>query len=161
MMFRFHSLLFGLLLVLASHASFAAGQNTTLDVVHDYMKAWNAHNADAASEYFSDNVEFLDASVGTPQVGRENAKTQVIEVFMQAVPDLQWKMFGEPIVNGESIAFEWEFNGTNTGPWSTETPATQRRLSFKGVSFIHLKNGKILTQHDYYDALGFNKQLGW
>ncbi|WP_261398000.1 ester cyclase [Pseudomonas sp. DR48] len=161
MMFRIHSLLFGLLLVLASHASFAAGQNTTLDVVHDYMKAWNAHNADAASEYFSDNVEFLDASVGTPQVGRENAKTQVIEVFMQAVPDLQWKMFGEPIVNGESIAFEWEFNGTNTGPWSTETPATQRRLSFKGVSFIHLKNGKILTQHDYYDALGFNKQLGW
>ncbi|QZP36034.1 ester cyclase [Pseudomonas sp. DR48] len=154
-------MLFGLLLVLASHASFAAGQNTTLDVVHDYMKAWNAHNADAASEYFSDNVEFLDASVGTPQVGRENAKTQVIEVFMQAVPDLQWKMFGEPIVNGESIAFEWEFNGTNTGPWSTETPATQRRLSFKGVSFIHLKNGKILTQHDYYDALGFNKQLGW
>ncbi|MGX1186554.1 steroid delta-isomerase-like uncharacterized protein [Pseudomonas sp. F-14 TE3623] len=158
---RIHSLLFGLLLVLASHASIAAGQNTTLDMVRDYMKAWNAHNADAAAEYFSDNVEFLDASVGTPQVGRENAKAQVIQVFMQAVPDLQWKMLGEPIVNGESIAFEWEFNGTNTGPWSAETPATQRPLSFKGVSFIHLKNGKILTQHDYYDALGFNKQLGW
>jgi steroid delta-isomerase-like uncharacterized protein len=158
---RIHSLLFGLLLVLISHTSFAAGQNDTLGVIHDYMEAWNAHDADAAAEYFADNVEFLDASVGTPQVGRENAKAQVIQVFMQAVPDLKWKMLGEPIVNGESIAFEWEFNGNNTGPWSAETPATKRPLSFKGVSFIRLKDGKILTQHDYYDALGFNKQLGW
>lgn len=158
---RIYSLIFGLLLVLASHASFAADKASTLSVIHDYMSAWNVHNADAAAKYFTDDVEFLDASVGTPQVGRENAKSQVIQVFMQAVPDLQWKMLGEPIVDGESIAFEWEFKGHNSGPWSAESPATNRPLSFKGVSFIKLKDGKILTQHDYYDALGFNKQLGW
>lgn len=158
---RIHSLILGLLLVLVSHASFAADKASTPSVIHDYMSAWNAHNADAAAKYFTDDVEFLDASVGTPQVGRENAKSQVIQVFMQAVPDLQWKMLGEPIVDGESIAFEWEFKGNNSGPWSAESPATNRPLSFKGVSFIKLKDGKILTQHDYYDALGFNKQLGW
>ncbi|MBO1536988.1 ester cyclase [Pseudomonas sp. OA65] len=154
-------MLFGLLLMLASHGVLAASQNDTLGVINDYMKAWNARDAEAAAKYFAEDGEFLDASVGTPQVGRENAKTQVIEVFMHAVPDLQWTMLGEPIINGESIAFEWEFKGHNTGPWSTETPATQRPLSFKGVSFIRLKEGKIFTQHDYYDALGFNKQLGW
>lgn len=158
---RIHSMLFGLLLILTSHGVLAASQNDTLGVIHDYMKAWNARDAEAAAKYFAEDGEFLDASVGTPQVGRENAKTQVIEVFMRAVPDLQWTMLGEPIVNGESIAFEWEFKGHNTGPWSPETPATQRPLSFKGVSFIRLKEGKIITQHDYYDALGFNKQLGW
>ncbi|PNY78779.1 polyketide cyclase [Pseudomonas fluorescens] len=154
-------MLFGLLFVLASQAGVAAEQSRTLTVVNNYMKAWNAHDANGVAKYFDDNVEFLDASVGTPQVGRENAKTQVIEVFMNAVPDLQWKMLGEPIVNGENISFEWEFNGKNTGAWGINTPATQRPLAFKGVSFIRLKDGKILTQHDYYDALGFNKQLGW
>lgn len=121
---RIYSVLFGIVLALASHASFAASQNETLSVIRNYMKAWNTHDADAAAEHFADNVEFLDASVGTPQVGRENAKTQVIQVFMQAVPDLQWKMLGEPIVNGESVAFEWTFNGNNTGPWSADTPPT-------------------------------------
>jgi steroid delta-isomerase-like uncharacterized protein len=158
---RIHSLLIGAFLVLISHAVLATEQNDSLVVVRDYMNAWNAHNAEAAAGYFAQNVEFLDASVGTPQVGRENAKTQVVQVFIQAVPDLQWKMLGEPIVNGENIAFEWEFKGTNTGPWNAETPATNRPLSFKGVSFMRLKDGKVLTQHDYYDALGFNKQLGW
>jgi len=158
---RIQSMLLGLLLILASHGVLASGQEQTLEIIHGYMKAWNAHDAQAAAQYFAPDVEFLDASVGVPQVGRENARSQVVEVFMQAVPDLQWKMLGEPILNGEGIAFEWEFKGNNTGPWSTETPATGRPLSFKGVSFIRLKDGKILTQHDYYDALGFNKQLGW
>ena len=39
--------------------------------------------------------------------------------------------------------------------------ATGKPLSFEGVSFIRIKDGKIAYQGDYYDALGFNKQLGW
>lgn len=158
---RIYSMLFGLLLVIVSQAGFATEQGRTLAVIREFMAAWNAHDANAAAKYFDDNVEFLDASVGKPVVGRELAKDQVVEVFINAVPDLKWTMVGEPIVNGENISFEWEFVGRNTGPWNAETPATQRPLAFKGVSFIRLKDGKILTQHDYYDALSFNKQLGW
>ncbi|MCY1549424.1 hypothetical protein D9M68_855890 [compost metagenome] len=53
-----------------------------------------------------------------------------------------------------------EFSGTNSGAWSTETPATGKPLSFEGASFIRIEDGKITYQGDYYDALGFNKQLG-
>jgi hypothetical protein len=68
----------------------------------------NTHDANGAAKYFDDKVKFLDASVDTPQGRRENAKSQLIEVFMNAAPDLHWKMLGEPIVNGENLSFEWE-----------------------------------------------------
>ena len=70
-------------------------------------------------------------------------------------------MTSEPIVSADGIAFQWQFNGTNSGAWAADTPATDKALSFEGVSFVRIKNGKIVYQGDYYDALGFNKQLGW
>ncbi|WP_256577256.1 ester cyclase [Pseudomonas sp. C9] len=126
-----------------------------------YMSAWNRHDPDAAAQYFAEHGEFLDASVGVPKVGREAARVEVIKLFIDAVPDLKWQMVGQPIIDDNNIAFEWQFDGHNTGAWAPETPATNKPLSFKGVSFIRLKDGKIATQHDYYDALSFNKQLGW
>lgn len=157
---NFYAAVVAVVFTLASQFAAAAGANTE-QVIKSYMQAWNDHKPDQAASYFADNGEFLDASVGTPQVGRQAANDNVIKVFIQAVPDLKWKMLGEPIVNGDNIAFEWEFTGNNTGAWGPETPATNKPLAFKGVSFIRLSDGKIASQHDYYDALGFNKQLGW
>ena len=42
-----------------------------------------------------------------------------------------------------------------------DTPATGKPFSFNGVTFMRVKNGKIVTQSDYDDGLGFQKQLGW
>lgn len=150
-----------LCMFLFAQLSIAAEKQSTRSIIDAYMSAWNKHDPNAAAQYFAENGEFLDASVGIPQVGRETARDKVIKLFIDAVPDLKWQMVGEPIIEGDSIAFEWQFDGHNTGAWAPETPATNKPLSFKGVSFIRLKDGKIATQHDYYDALSFNKQLGW
>ena len=32
---------------------------------------------------------------------------------------------------------------------------------FNGVTFMRVENGKIVYQGDWYDGLGFQKQLGW
>ena len=87
--------------------------------------------------------------------------TRVIKLFVTAAPDLTWKMRSEPIESSNGIAFEWTFAGTNTGAWGPDTPATGKPFSFNGVTFMRVKNGKIVTQSDYYDGLGFQKQLGW
>jgi len=78
-----------------------------------------------------------------------------------AAPDLTWKMRGEPIESANGVAFEWTFAGTNTGAWGPDTPATGKPFSFNGVTFMRVENGKIVYQGDYYDGLGFQKQLGW
>ena len=130
-------------------------------IVEGYMAAWNAHDADQAGEFLAEDAEYLDVTVGTAQKGRAAARDNVIKVFVGAIPDLKWEMTGAPIVSADGIAFQWVFSGTNSGAWSAETPATGKPVKFEGVSFIRIRDGKISYQGDYYDALGFNKQLGW
>lgn len=131
-----------------------------LVVVKDYMAAWNAHDSAAAAAHFTDNVSYYDASVGTPVVGRDAAKTQVVDAFLNAVPDAVWSMVGEPAVTGDEVAVEWTFGGTNTGAWADGTAATGKTFEIHGMSMFHVTGGHIAYQADYYDALGFYKQLG-
>ena len=142
----------------ASHISLAADSADA--VVQAYLAAWNAHDSAKAASFFADNVVYYDASVGKPIEGRDAAKTAVIDNFLTAVPDAVWTIKGQPVVQGDRVAFEWEFAGNNTGPWGDGTKATGKHFAFTGASVFSVKDGKIATQSDYYDALGFYKQLG-
>jgi hypothetical protein len=61
-----------------------------------------------------DAVDF-DATGGTPQNGKAAALDNLIKVFIDAVPDLSWRMTSEPIVSAAGIAFQGVFRGTNSG----------------------------------------------
>jgi steroid delta-isomerase-like uncharacterized protein len=134
-------------------------QDSPQSVVEAYVAAWNAHDSARAASYFADDVTYYDASVGTPAEGRE-AATAVIDGFLTAAPDAAWTMTGAPLVQDDRVAFEWEFKGTNTGPWGDGTAATGKPFAFTGASVFTVQDGKITSQADYYDALGFYKQLG-
>ena len=129
-------------------------------VVEAYLAAWNAHDSAAAAAHFAPDVVYYDASVGTPVTGAEAAKSGVIDNFLTAVPDAVWKVEGTPVVQGDKVAFEWTFSGTNSGAWGDGTAATGKTFSFSGASVFVVTGGKITHQSDYYDALGFYKQLG-
>lgn len=149
--------------VLALAAVFAlpgAARADALATVEAYVGAWNAHDAAKAAEYFADDVVYYDASVGEPQNGRDAARTNVIEAFLNAVPDAKWERVGDPVVQGDAVAFEWTFSGTNTGDWSDGTKATGKTFTIHGLSMFRLKDDRIVYQGDYYDALGFFTQLG-
>jgi steroid delta-isomerase-like uncharacterized protein len=128
-------------------------------VVRGYMDAWNAHDAEAASRFLAESVTYYDASVGLTR-GRDEARDKVIAGFLNAAPDAVWERRGEIVVQGTSAAFEWTFSGTNTGAWPDGTPATGKVFRFDGATVMTVEEGLIWRQSDYYDALGFYKQLG-
>jgi steroid delta-isomerase-like uncharacterized protein len=138
----------------------AAYAQDALAVVDSYLAAWNAHDSAAAADHMADAVTYYDASVGKPVNGRDAAKTQVIDAFLNAAPDAVWTRSVDPIVSGASVAFEWTFSGTNTGDWADGTKATGKPFSFRGASVFRVEGDKIAYQADYYDALGFFTQLG-
>jgi steroid delta-isomerase-like uncharacterized protein len=141
-------------------AATGAQAQDALSVVQSYMAAWNAHDAAAAAAFLAEDATYYDASVGAPVAGREAAKTQVIDAFLNAAPDAVWSVEGEPVIQGDSVALEWTFAGTNTGAWADGTAATGKAFSFRGMSMFRVEGGMIASQADYYDALGFYKQLG-
>jgi predicted ester cyclase len=99
--------------------------------------------------------------VGESQRGAAAARDNVIAFFLAALPDLAWKMVGEPVVTGDTAAFRWVFEGTNTGaPFFEGAPATGARVALQGMTMIKVKSGKIVYQGDFYDALTLKKQLG-
>ncbi len=144
--------------VLVLSAGLAWAQDTTATVT-GYVAAWSAQDS-AAATFFADNVTYYDASVGTPVEGGNAAKTRAIDAFMTAAPDAVWTMEGDPIVAGNSVAFESTFAGPNTGTWADGTAATGKAFSFKGASVFRVEGDKIVHQADYYDALGFYNQPG-
>ncbi len=138
----------------------AAMAQDALSVVDGYLAAWNAHDSTAAAAVLAEDATYYDASVGTPVSGREAAKTQVIDAFINAVPDAVWTRDGNAIMSGPEVAFEWTFTGTNTGAWADGTPATGKTFTLHGMSYFHVEGASITRQADYYDALGFYTQLG-
>jgi len=144
--------------LLVTQPAFAGGDAQS--VVEDYVAAWNAHDSGKAASFFADDVVYYDASVGTPIVGKDAAKTGVIDNFLNAVPDAVWTIKGEPLAAGDRVSFEWEFAGTNSGDWGDGTAATNKPFTITGASMFTVKDGKIAAQSDYYDALGFYTQLG-
>jgi steroid delta-isomerase-like uncharacterized protein len=146
--------------LLSPPALSAQAPTTPVALVDAYMAAWNRHDAARAAAYMADDVEYYDASTPAPQHGRANARQNVIQAFMTAAPDCRWTRTGTPVMDRNGIAFQWTFEGTNTGPWSDGTKATGKHFSFHGLTLVRVKGGKIAYQGDYYDAYGFFKQLG-
>ena len=154
--FCFTTLIFSSIIVIPTTAS----ADDHLADMKDYLAAWNEHDAVKAANFLAEDVVYFDASVGKPINGRIEAKKNVIEAFMNAVPDLKWGPVGEPLVNNDTVAFEWEFSGTNTGDWSDGTKASNKTFSINGMSIFRFNGNKIKYQGDYYDALSFYTQLG-
>ena len=139
----------------------ALGSAQVLVLADKYMAAWNAHDAAAAAEFYDEGVSYYDASTGAPVIGKLKARTDIVQAFLTAVPDLKWTRDAhKPVVGSDAVAFSWTFSGTNTGPWSDGTKATGKKFLIHGATLIRCKKGKIVSQGDYYDAHTFYKQLG-
>ena len=155
----------GALAVNASPSA-AATKATLAKNLTAYMAAWNAHNPAKAATYLAKDATFLDMTVGTPVKGRQNIKNEVIAYFINACPNCTWtRNTAQTLFGKNKISYVWTYTGTNTRPWINSagtTPATGKAFKFSGQTFIQFTtSGKILHEYDYYDALGFEKQLGW
>jgi steroid delta-isomerase-like uncharacterized protein len=131
------------------------------DVAKAYVDAWNAHDAEAVAAFLAAEAVYFDAARDNPVQGREAIATEVVASLMTAVPDLSWEMLGEPIAQGEMVAFQWRMSGTNSGDWWDGNSTSNQRFMLLGASVLRIAGGLIHSHADYYDALGLYRQLGW
>ncbi|HXZ72817.1 MAG TPA: ester cyclase [Streptosporangiaceae bacterium] len=68
------------------------------------------------------------------------------------------------VEQGETIAAEWTFIGTHTGPLvmpdGTELPPTGKRVELTGMELVQVRDGKAAVHHAYWDNMAVAGQLG-
>ena len=80
-----------------------------------------------------------------------------------AFPDLNLRV-GLAVEHGDTVVAEWVGTGSNTGPVAlpdgTSRPATGRAIAHRGMQVAHVRAGRIVEHHLYWDRLATARQLG-
>lgn len=71
---------------------------------------------------------------------------------------------GMTVETGDTIAEEFTWTGTNTGPVpmpdGTELPPTGKRIVTRGMELEQVRDGKLAVHHLYWDSMQFATELG-
>ena len=83
--------------------------------------------------------------------------------FLNAFPDGRMEAI-RTVAQGDTMAMEWSFTGTHTGPLAGPAGTIQptgKRVTLKGAEFTrHNSQGLIVEERGYFDLVSFMSQLG-
>lgn len=129
-------------------------------ILDSYMQVWAEHNITKIDTFYADDVVWYDLGTDTTVRGKVKMSKAITDTFMGYVPDMYWAKSGDVFISGNTITYEWVYGGTFDGKWG-DTLVKHKKFSIKGISTTTInKEGKIISQKDYYDVYGFMNQLG-
>lgn len=132
----------------------------TKEAADRHIAAFNAKNADDFVGNESPDIEFVLPGAITLR-GRDQVRGY-IQIFWSAFPDGRVTA-GAQIVTDDACVTESVFNGTHTGTLSTpdgDIPPTGKRVSLRQVAVQRIEDGKVASEHLYFDQLELMAQLG-
>ena len=65
----------------------------------------------------------------------------------------------DAIAQDDKVLIRWSAVATHTGD-NLGIPATNKRVTFSGMTLAKIANGKIIEAWDHWDKLGMLQQLG-
>jgi steroid delta-isomerase-like uncharacterized protein len=131
---------------------------TTASAVHRAMvDAAMARDFTALRAVYHDDYTYT-APDGVERTGVD-AALEVVQTYTWAFPD-----FGVSIERQYQPADDvsiMEFRATGTHRAELDgIPATNRRVDFRGVNVVEVREGRIVREREYYDNLAIMQQLG-
>ncbi len=125
-------------------------------------EVWSTGNTDMLDELLAPNYQLrvLQGTSGhEEQVTHEKERLkQSVAMYHQAFSDL--RITPQTIVaEGDRVVVEWTAHATHTGAFRG-IPATDKPLSYAGISIYRVEEGKIAEEVYLGDRLGLWQQLG-
>ncbi len=127
------------------------------DVIYAWIAAFNARDGEAVAALYHDDAVNYQIAAGEPAQGIVAIRESVVG-FFEAFPD-SYTRLENMLVDHDRVAIEWSGGGTWRGPFAGRKP-NGRAFTLQGCGFFHVINGKIKTQHGYWDRATWFKQLG-
>jgi steroid delta-isomerase-like uncharacterized protein len=125
-----------------------------------FVEAFNAHDEKALLAL--DTSDSTLTAPGGADLHGSQASSGYAMAWFKAFPDARMVIRNE-IITGDTIVQEFTFEGTHTATLSAPTgdlPATNRRLSGRGVQILKVRDGLIADTQLYFDQVEVLTQLG-
>lgn len=127
------------------------------EIAMKWVAAYNSHSPEAAVALYHEDVTNVQFPWGRSVQGRDAMRAIYSTVF-QAFPDIEIEA-ESVLAEGERVAVEWRFSGTMRGEFAGHAP-TNRSFTMRGCEVFQIVDGKIHTQHGYWDKATMFDQLG-
>ena len=131
----------------------AASQN--IAALHRAVDCFNARDLDGYMELYDEDVVLHGYPPGVE--GKEGARA-FYTGFQNALPDAHLEVH-QVVADEDTLAARYTVGGTHEDEL-LGVPATGRRVSVDGQTFLHMADGRIVERWQSMDALGLLTQLG-
>ncbi len=87
-----------------------------------------------------------------------SAYRRQVERFLTGLPDLRFDV-DDTITEKDKLVVYWTITGTHRGEF-LGVPATNKKVSFSGITINQIRDGKIIESTVIWDGLGLLEQFG-
>lgn len=125
-------------------------------LAHEWIDLWHADSQKSVDALHA--PEFIDHDSGGRSPDRSGFQTG-IKNLLAAFPDFHARI--EDLVIEEDrqyIAVRWSASGTHRQAY-LGFPPTNRRIRFKGIEIIRVRNGRVVERWGEWDGLDLRAQL--
>lgn len=132
----------------------------SLEAARRHDEAFNAHDPKARMATETTDIETVLPG-GITLRGPEQ-EIGFLQIFWAALPDAKVTYDAE-IVAGNTVVVEGVLTGTHTGTFRApqgDIPATGNPIEIRFASVKQIRDGKVSSEHLYFDQLELLQQLG-
>ncbi len=134
---------------------------TIKELAEHAFDVYNSRDIDAFMDLYTD-----DAVLTFPQ-GSIRGRDAIRQNWAQ-----QWASFPDShissellVAEGDTVADEFTYSGTNTGPIAmpdgSTGPATGRHIEMRGMQLMKMRDGKVVRHDIFLDTGDMMVQMGW
>jgi steroid delta-isomerase-like uncharacterized protein len=134
----------------------SAVEQRNLRTVTDVLEHWNRQDVEGVLAHYDDSITWLNIAMEETYRGKGEVRAFLRKLFA-AFPDLNFEVTYK-IARGDNVAEQWCIRGTHGGTFMG-IPATGRRVEIPGMSMAELREGKFVSDHFYFDALGVLRDM--
>ena len=117
----------------------------------------SSHNVAGMLSCFDDDMEWLDVPMEASYRGKAEISAFLDSLF-DAFPDLDYQLT-HMVTRGDSVVAQFRMRGTHQNTFYG-LPATQAEIEIPCLSMISMRNGKMLSDHCYFDNAMILRQMG-
>jgi steroid delta-isomerase-like uncharacterized protein len=138
-------------------AALTEAEERNSETVRQMVAYLSSHNVAGMLSCFDDEMEWLDVPMEASYRGKA-AISVFLDSLFDAFPDLDYQLTNL-VTRGDNVVAQFRMRGTHQNTFYG-LPGTQATVEIPCLSMIAMRDGKMLSDHCYFDNAMILRQMG-